>query len=75
MAKYTYKCTNEHLVEHTYGMLEQRPETIVCPICAEDSKRVFESPKVMYRGNGFYSTDNNNDHKKKDKPVVDNTTI
>lgn len=76
MAQYTYKCENEepHFVEHTYGMVENRPEVLECPICGKNSKRVFNSPQVFYRGNGFYSTDNN-DHKKNNKPVVENTSI
>lgn len=73
MAKYLYKCLedNEHITEHEYGMLENRPEILPCSICGADSKRTFDIPRVHYKGEGFYST-NKVDRK---KPVVDDTSI
>lgn len=73
MAIYTYKCNNEneeHIVEHKYSMLENRPEILECPICGADSKRVFQPATFILKGTGWYSTAID-----RPKNVVDNTSI
>ena len=56
MARYDYKCPacgNVFEVEHP---MSERP-TITCPDCGEVAQRVFEASGIVFKGSGFYNTD------------------
>ena len=56
MARYDYKCPacgTEFEVEHP---MSERP-TIVCPECGEVANQVFGASGIVFKGSGFYNTD------------------
>lgn len=56
MATHNYKCPNEHIIEHKYGLTEERPDTIVCATCGEDSKKTFGTFTFILNGTGWAGT-------------------
>lgn len=57
MPTYTYRCTNcEHQFEARQRMMDD-PLT-VCPECEGKIRRVVNSVGVVFKGKGFYVTDN-----------------
>ncbi len=53
---YEYKCSSEHLYDKTEGY--HAPTEHPCPHCGEPAKRQLSLPAVIFKGSGFYSTDN-----------------
>ncbi len=56
MPIYEYQCSKGHEYERTEGFgapTEQR-----CPKCGSSSRRLISMPAVIFKGSGFYSTDN-----------------
>ena len=56
MARYDYRCPScgtQFEVEHP---MSERP-TITCPSCGEVAQRVFEASGIVFKGSGFYNTD------------------
>jgi len=57
MPTYKYRCQNCGIeLELKQHMLDDPIK--VCPACDGELARVIQSPNVIYRGTGFYSTDN-----------------
>ncbi|MEE8717563.1 MAG: FmdB family zinc ribbon protein [Coriobacteriales bacterium] len=56
MARYDYRCTVcDKVFEVEHGMLEH-PE-VVCPDCGGVATRVFDASGIVFKGTGFYNTD------------------
>ena len=56
MPIYEYRCSRGHQYDRTEGF--QAPTEHLCPHCGESAKRQFSLPAVIFKGSGFYSTDN-----------------
>ena len=57
MPLYTYKCTNcGHVFEASQRMSDDPLEE--CPVCLGNVRRVINSVGVVFKGQGFYVTDN-----------------
>lgn len=78
MPTYTYRCTNcEHQFEARQRMMDD-PLT-ECPECEGKVRRVVNSVGVVFKGKGFYVTDNrgkktmtpSNSSKKEDSGTID----
>ena len=56
MARYDYKCTSCGLVfefEHPMG---EHPK-VTCPDCGAEATQVFSASGIVFKGSGFYNTD------------------
>jgi putative FmdB family regulatory protein len=53
---YEYKCTKGHVYEKTESF--SAPARQKCMTCGATSKRQISMPAVIFKGSGFYSTDN-----------------
>jgi putative FmdB family regulatory protein len=53
---YEYRCKKGHTYEKTEGF--SAPTRQKCPTCRSDAQRVISMPAVIFKGSGFYSTDN-----------------
>ncbi len=56
MPLYEYKCSRGHQYEKTEGF--DAPTEQACPHCGESAKRQISMPAIIFKGPGFYSTDN-----------------
>lgn len=56
MPVYEYKCTKGHVYEKTEGF--NAPARQKCLRCGVSAKRQISMPAVIFKGSGFYSTDN-----------------
>ncbi len=56
MPVYEYRCTKGHTYEKTEGF--SAPVTQKCMRCSARAKRQISMPAVIFKGSGFYSTDN-----------------
>ncbi|HZP26233.1 MAG TPA: FmdB family zinc ribbon protein [Dehalococcoidia bacterium] len=56
MPIYEYRCPNGHQYEQWQSFSASPEHT--CPTCGKPSKRVLSVPAVIFKGSGFYSTDN-----------------
>ena len=56
MPLYEYKCRAGHHYEKTEGF--DAPNKHRCPSCGKASSRQLSLPAVIFKGSGFYSTDN-----------------
>jgi putative FmdB family regulatory protein len=53
---YEYRCQKGHLYEKTEGF--NAPPAQSCLVCGQPARRQISLPAVIFRGSGFYSTDN-----------------
>lgn len=53
---YAYKCTKGHVYEKTEGF--DAPARQKCAKCRSMAQRQISMPAVIFKGSGFYSTDN-----------------
>jgi putative FmdB family regulatory protein len=53
---YDYRCTNGHQYELTEGF--DAPTQHKCRVCGKVARRQISVPAVIFKGSGFYSTDN-----------------
>lgn len=56
MARYDYRCAacgDVFEVEHAMG---EKPE-VKCPKCGGEAERVFGASGIVFKGSGFYNTD------------------
>lgn len=64
---YIYKC-DEHGTFEANAPIEKGPGKIrQCPLCSQDSFRVYSSPPVHYHAQGFHKTDYDKDGDKLEK--------
>ena len=56
MPTYEYRCSQGHQYERTEGF--DAPAKQTCPTCGSPSRRQLSLPAVIFKGPGFYSTDN-----------------
>ena len=56
MPIYEYRCSDGHEYEKVEGF--DAPVEHACPHCGETARRQFSAPAVIFKGSGFYSTDN-----------------
>ncbi len=56
MPVYEYLCTKGHAYEKTEGF--SAPATQKCTQCTARARRQISMPAVIFKGSGFYSTDN-----------------
>ncbi len=56
MPVYDYRCGGGHEYELTEGF--HAPTEHSCPTCGKKSRRQISLPAVIFKGSGFYSTDN-----------------
>ncbi len=56
MPIYEYRCSKGHLYERAEGF--DAPSKQRCPTCGGHSRRLISLPAVIFKGSGFYSTDN-----------------
>ena len=56
MPVYEYQCRDGHLYDKTEGF--DAPREQACLICGRPASRQISLPAVIFRGSGFYSTDN-----------------
>ncbi len=56
MPLYDYEClVNGHVFEVRQKVIEVGNAS--CPTCSSDSRRIFHSVPILFKGSGFYSTD------------------
>ena len=56
MPLYDYEClVNGHVFEVRQKVIEVG--NAPCPTCLSDSRRIFHSVPILFKGSGFYSTD------------------
>jgi len=53
---YDYRCGGGHEYELTQGF--HAPTEHPCPTCGKKARRQISLPAVIFKGSGFYSTDN-----------------
>lgn len=56
MPVYEYQCAGGHEYEKTEGF--DAPTRHACPQCGKESVRQLSLPAIIFKGPGFYSTDN-----------------
>lgn len=56
MPIYEYRCPKGHEYERAEGF--DAPTEQTCPSCGTRARRVISLPAVIFKGSGFYSTDN-----------------
>ena len=56
MPTYEYRCLRGHQYERIEGF--DAPAEQTCPTCGSRSRRQISLPAVIFKGPGFYSTDN-----------------
>ncbi len=56
MPVYEYRCARGHEYERVEGF--DAPSQHPCPHCGGSSRRRLSLPAVIFKGSGFYSTDN-----------------
>lgn len=70
MPAYDYRCENCHtifLVKASFTTLEKHKEEIVCPNCGSENvtRLVNKGVNVIYKGEGFYTTDKGKENDEK----------
>ena len=61
MPVYEYRCGSGHHFEKTEGFDAPREQS--CPTCGTVARRQISLPAVIFKGPGFYSTDNRGGHR------------
>jgi putative FmdB family regulatory protein len=56
LPRYEYRCSRGHQYERLEGF--DAPAEQTCPTCGSRSRRQLSLPAVIFKGPGFYSTDN-----------------
>ncbi len=56
MARYDYKCTGCETVFEVEHPMSERPD-VKCPECGAAAERVFGTNGIVFKGSGFYNTD------------------
>lgn len=56
MARYDYRCTSCDKVFEIEHPMGETPE-VKCPECGGECERVFGTNGIVFKGSGFYNTD------------------
>ncbi len=59
MPIYEYECSHGHRYERWESF--SAPSQQQCPECGGQARRLFSPPAIIFKGPGFYSTDNRKD--------------
>ena len=57
MPRYSYECSKCGSVYEKLEGWDARPQQR-CPECKGKAQRIFQPPAIVFKGSGFYSTDN-----------------
>ena len=67
MPIYEYQCGQcEHRYEKKEGF--DAPVEQACPVCGGVARRLLHAPGIVFKGPGFYVTDNRKDHEREPAP-------
>lgn len=69
MPTYLYECENCGRFEEFQKISDSPLEK--CPECGGKTKRIIGKPGIIFKGSGFYSTDNPTDSSRDNKKVSD----
>jgi putative FmdB family regulatory protein len=69
---YEYRCENGHYYDKTEGF--DAPRQQPCPMCGSTATRQISLPAVIFKGPGFYSTDNRGSSRGGNGKSVDSDT-
>jgi len=70
MPIYEYECENcSHRFELRQGFNDKPVET--CPLCQGNVKRILSPVPIIFKGSGFYSTDNRAKNSLQPEPGMD----
>jgi len=58
MPTYEYRCMICNEVTEVKRSMEERDDEVKCSSCNGPAQRMFASPNAVFKGGGFYSTDN-----------------
>ena len=73
MPTYQYACTEcDHAFEQFQSFSED--SLTVCPRCEGRLRKVFNAVGVVFKGSGFYRTDNRSDSKSASTPAASTTS-
>jgi putative FmdB family regulatory protein len=53
---YEYRCSAGHQYERTESF--SAPASHDCEVCGKTARRLLSLPAIIFKGSGFYSTDN-----------------
>ena len=67
MPTYEYVCQTGHRYETREGF--DAPPRQKCPTCRKPADRVLFAPPVVFKGSGFYKTDNRGSSSEASEPV------
>ena len=56
MARYDYKCPSCGSTFEVEHPMSAHPK-VNCPKCGHEAERVFETSGIVFKGSGFYNTD------------------
>ena len=61
MPTYEFQCRNEDcesvsILDHVLAINE--PHDVLCPFCDEPMNKIYSSVPAIFKGYGYYSTDN-----------------
>jgi len=65
MPAYDYRCMSCGTRFEQKLSFSDNPDTVRCPHCGGVTQRIFAPPAVIFKGHGFYVTDNRTSNKKK----------
>lgn len=70
MPAYDYRCASCGTRFEQVLSFSENPEGVRCPHCGGISRRIFAPPTIIFKGHGFYVTDNKSRqrHKPADNP-------
>jgi putative FmdB family regulatory protein len=58
MPTYNYKCKVCGVEFEKFVPFSKNPEDVICPNGHKDIRRLFSPPVIVFKGKGFYITDN-----------------
>jgi len=58
MPTYEYRCMLCNEVTEAKRPIEERDTETKCASCGNPAQRIYNSPNAVFKGGGFYSTDN-----------------